>query len=669
MKTILSRWIPLQWVFAVYALLTAFIALYFSTAEDVFNVHIVPRLFLLGWLVIIPLIRNLIPKRIFDFINLALPIAILGSFYYETQFLNQFLISYRDPFLVAVEQWAFGFQPSLAFCQRFPDYWMVELMSMAYFSYYFLTFGLCIYLFLNQSKHLGRIVFIVVTSFILFYSVFIVFPAAGPQFYFPAHQTGLPAGGFFQWAVRKVQSLGEGPTAAFPSSHVAMSLIIIWLSYKHARPLFFIFLPLSVLLIFSTVYIKAHYVVDILAAFIAAPLVYNGAGFLWKNLEFLGQSSDSYRDEVVVREVKTREELRDFIHLPLKLHRNHKSWTPPLVIDEYNVFNPKKNPASEHCSTIRFIAYRGEHAVGRIVGIIHHDYNQKNGENMARFSFLEIPDDYELFKSLMGSVEQWARNNGCQSIVGPFGFSDKDPQGFVVEGHEASAMMFTNGNFPYLPEMMMSYGFREFTRLVQYKFPVNEVILGQLTPFSRRALANGRLQVIDFTSTREVRPYVRSVFELINQTYSSIYGFSQVTQKEADDFANRFLPLLNPRLIKMVLNDKEELVAFIVAMPNLAPALKKSGGKLLPLGWFHLLKANRNSRELVLLLGGVRESERNHGLDAILGASLIQSAIELGFENIDSHLILEDNYKMRHEIERLRGYILYKKYCIYTKTL
>ena len=175
--------------------------------------------------------------------------------------------------------------------------------------------------------------------------------------------------------------------------------------------------------------------------------------------------------------------------------------------------------------------------------------------------------------------------------------------------------------------------------------------------------------MIDFTSTREVRPYVRSVFELINQAYSSIYGFSPVTQKEADDFANRFLPLLNPRLIKMVLNEKKELVAFIVAMPNLAPALKKSGGKLLPLGWFHLLKANRNSRELVLLLGGVRESERNHGLDAILGASLIQSAIELGFENIDSHLILEDNYKMRHEIERLKGYNLYKKYCIYTKTL
>ena len=670
MEKIFPRWMPLQWIFAGYALITGFLALCFSTADDWFTIHIIPRILLTVWLVVWPLFNNKLTKRIWDFINMVFPVAILGSFYYETQFLNQFLFTYRDPLLISIEQWIFGFQPSLAFSQRFPAYWMVEIMSMAYFSYYFITFGFCLYLFLVKSRYLNKLVFVVITSFLLFYSFFIVFPAAGPQFYFTGELTALPEGGFFQWAVRSVQAMGEGPTAAFPSSHVAMTIIILWLAYRHARPVFYVVLPIAVLLSFSTVYIKAHYAVDVLVAFIAAPVVYKGADTLWGFLQLSLEKEKEVADSaIIIREVKTRDDLRDFIHLPAKLHSQHKSWTPPLYIDEWSIFDPKKNAAFEHCTAVRFLAFKNDEPIGRIIGIIHHDYNKKNGENNARFSFMEIPNDYAVFTTLIREVEQWAKANGCTGLIGPFGFSDKDPQGFVIEGFDQQSVMFTNGSFEYMPPMMERYGFEQFRRLVQYKVPINDETLGQLVPFSQRALRSGNLKVVEFEKTKDIRPYVGQVFELINETYASIYGFSEVTKKEAEEFANRFLPLLNPRLIKMIFDENDRMAAFIVAMPNLADGLKKSGGKLLPFGWYHLLKANKTSKELVLLLGAIRFDERNRGIDAVLGATLMQTALELGFNQIDSHLILEDNHKMRRELERLKGHSLYRRYCFYSKSI
>ncbi len=662
--------LPIQWVFAIYALLTGLLAIYFSSADDVFSIHIAPRFLIVGWLVSWLVFKNKLGKRTWLFINMILPVYALGLFYEETQYLNQFLITFRDPLLVQAEQWMFGFQPSLAFSERFPFYWMVETMSFAYFSYYFIAFGFCLYVFVKRPLILEKLVFIVITSFLLFYSFFLLFPAAGPQFYFSSDLTVLPEGGFFQWAVRWVQSIGEGPTAAFPSSHVAMTIIILWLSFKHVRPVFYVVLPIFVLLCFSTVYIKAHYVVDVLVAFIAAPVVYKGSDVLWNNLERLLNMKGSVADSaVIIREVKTWEDLRDFIYLPVKIHKHQKSWTPPLFMDEWNTFNPKKNPAFLHCSTIRLVAFKNNEPVGRVLGIIHHEYNSKHGENNARFSSLEVPDDYSVFCCLIEHLELWARGNGCSGLVGPFGFSDKEPQGFVTEGFDEQTMMFANGNLPFMPEMMKRYNFNEFIRLVQYKIPINIKIIEQIAPFSQRAMRSGRFKIQEFTRTKDIKPFIRPVFDLINDTYAPIYGFSEVTLKEADDFANRFLPILNPRLIKMVLDDKGGLVGFVVGMPNLAEGLVKSRGHLMPFGWYHLLKANNKSRELVLLLGAIREDVRNRGVDTILREHLIRSAIDLGFEKMDTHLIMEDNFKMRREVERLDGFNLYKRYSIYSKPI
>ncbi|HNU16445.1 MAG TPA: hypothetical protein PKH56_01385, partial [Saprospiraceae bacterium] len=160
-----------------------------------------------------------------------------------------------------------------------------------------------------------------------------------------------------------------------------------------------------------------------------------------------------------------------------------------------------------------------------------------------------------------------------------------------------------------------------------------------------------------------------SVFRLINTTYTDIYGFTKVTEKEAEDFANRFIPLLNPRLIKLITDESGEVVAFVIGMPDLSGAIKKSRGRIFPFGWFHILRAFRNSKRMVLLLGAVKNEMQNKGLDAVLAVRLIRSALDLGFDIMDSHLIMRKNIKMRREIERLENHRMYKEYTIYSKEL
>ncbi|MFT3739020.1 MAG: hypothetical protein QM786_09695 [Breznakibacter sp.] len=209
----------------------------------------------------------------------------------------------------------------------------------------------------------------------------------------------------------------------------------------------------------------------------------------------------------------------------------------------------------------------------------------------------------------------------------------------------------------------------KYLDLVQYKVPISQRIVDGLKRLNDRVIQTHRYQVYEFEDTKKVKPFIHDVFDLMNQTYTPIFGYSPITKNEANEFAERFLPLLNPRLIKIITNPQHQVVAFIVAMSDIADGLKKSNGKIWPIGWFHLLRAMKTSKRLVLLLGAVSSDARHKGLDAVLGYHLLRSAQHEGFSELDSHLIMESNYKMRREIERLQGMELYKRYTIFQKEL
>ncbi len=370
-----------------------------------------------------------------------------------------------------------------------------------------------------------------------------------------------------------------------------------------------------------------------------------------------------------IREVRNRSELNKFILLPAKIHKNHDNWVPPVYMDDRVFFNPEKNNSFSHSDTVLFLAWENGEPVGRIMGIINHHYNKRTGENDARFCFLESFEDYPTAELLMQSVENWAKSKGAENLVGPLGFSDKDPQGLLIEGYDKPVVIATNCNFPFQVDYVEKMGFEKKTDLVVYQLPVPETIPEFYMKIYERAIRNNPdLKIIEPGTKRELKKMVRPVFHLVNETFKEIYGFSEMTVKEMDEFADRYLMILDPRFIKVIKNSADEIIAFVLAMPDISEGIKKSKGFVFPVGFIPILLSQKKTRQLNLLLGAIKKNYRNSGLDTILGVLMLTEASKAGFTHIDSHLELETNTKVRAEMEKMGGQV-YKRFRIYTKQL
>jgi GNAT superfamily N-acetyltransferase len=371
---------------------------------------------------------------------------------------------------------------------------------------------------------------------------------------------------------------------------------------------------------------------------------------------------------VTIKEVRSKRDLRNFIYLSAKIHAHHSNWVYPLYFDEWDFYNPKKNRFFTDCDTVLLLAYKENVLAGRVMGIVNYKYNNIHQENNGRFFAMECYDDLEVASALVKYVEDWSKEKGMKKVIGPFGFSEKDPQGFMIEGFDEPVVIAANYSLPYMPALIECCGYKKEIDCVDYIMPVPEEIPVFYQSIHKRTIENNHLILKEFTKRSELKPYIKPVFELINVTYASIYGFSELTPKEIDYFANRYLSIINPRFVKVVFNDKNELIAFAIAMPELSEGIRKAKGKLFPFGFYWILRASRKTRLLTMLLGAIRDDYRNNGIDALMGLKILESAQKQHFKLLDSHLVLETNTKMRAEYEKLGG-VVKKRYRIYSKDI
>ena len=257
-------------------MLTGFYIFINQSRLDHVTSHVLARFASFTLLVLFAFLQNTRKeKNVLRFLRYFFPLLLLGYFYHETDYLNNLIFTKDlDTIISKLEMLIFGMQPSLQFADLWHSSWFAEIMYFGYFSYYLMLAGIPLFFYIRkQFKSSLQTIFIIVTSLLIFYSVFIIFPVAGPQFYF-THQPDLPRGFFFGSLMRFIQDSGEAPTAAFPSSHVSICLILLWICYRSQRILFWWLIPAAIVLILSTVYIRAHYAVDVLAAFLVTPVVY-----------------------------------------------------------------------------------------------------------------------------------------------------------------------------------------------------------------------------------------------------------------------------------------------------------------------------------------------------------------------------------------------------------
>jgi len=370
---------------------------------------------------------------------------------------------------------------------------------------------------------------------------------------------------------------------------------------------------------------------------------------------------------IEIKIVSNRIDLRKFIHLPWSVHKTQPKWSPPLLIDEWRYFDQKINKNFGHSDTVMLLAYKNDILVGRVMGIINNRFNQMSGEKTARFGFLECFDDNAVASSFLKYVEDWAKNLGMKKVVGPMGFTDQDPEGYIIEGFGFEPTIATYYNFEYIPKLLEQNGYVKEVDYYVYEIPVVSEPPDIYKKVLDRIRIKNEFQILEFASRKQLKPYIIPILSLMNHSFRQIYGFSPLTEEEMMDLANQYLPVLNPNFVKAVRRDND-LVGFILAMPNMDEGFRKANGRLLPFGIIHILSAGRKSKQLDLLLGAIDERYRGRGIDVMLGDAMMKSAYKLGFEMIDTHLELESNTQVRSEMERVGGKI-YKKYRIYQKIL
>lgn len=371
--------------------------------------------------------------------------------------------------------------------------------------------------------------------------------------------------------------------------------------------------------------------------------------------------------DVHVKQVTRRRELKKFIHLPAKIHRDHAMWVPPIYADERRFFNPRKNRAFSYCDTTLGLAFRGTRLLGRIMGIINRRHNELRGERNARFSCFDCFEDEDVARILLDYVEAWARKKGMAKLVGPLGFNEQDPEGFLVEGFEYEPTIATYYNFEYILRFLESKGYTKEVDYVVYKVKLFNEIPEFYRRIYNRVMTRGKYTLAEFTKRKELKRYILPILGLMNETFHDLYGYTALDEAEMASLAKQYLPVIDPRFVKVITKD-EQVIAFVLGIPNISEGIRRAKGRLFPFGIIEIMRAAKKAKQLDLLLGGIKQEYRGRGLDVLLGTAMMRSAKNAGFAYMDSHHEMETNVKVRAEMERLGGE-LYKRYRVFQKKL
>lgn len=356
---------------------------------------------------------------------------------------------------------------------------------------------------------------------------------------------------------------------------------------------------------------------------------------------------------VEIKKVTSRKELKQFIRFNYEFYKNNPYAVPDLYDDMLRTFSPGKNAAFDFCEADYFLALREGRIVGRVAAIINRRANAAWKKRQVRFGWIDFIDDIEVSHALIDTVKQWGRERGMDTIEGPLGFTDLDAEGMLIEGFDQLSTMATTYNYPYYPRHMEQLGLVKAVDWVEMKIYVPDEIPEKHLRIADIIRRKYGLHVRKLSGKRGLRRsgLVHDIFRLVNQAYAPLFGFSEMTERQIDQYVGTYLPVLDLRMVTIVENAEGELVAVGISMPSLSHALQRARGRLLPFGWFHLLRALswRRPEALDLLLVAVRPDYQNKGVNALLFTDLIPVYQKLGFKYAESNPELEMNEKVQNQ--------------------
>lgn len=346
---------------------------------------------------------------------------------------------------------------------------------------------------------------------------------------------------------------------------------------------------------------------------------------------------------IVIKEVKTQKEIKQFAKLPYQLYKNHPYWVPQLISDEVKSLMPEHNPAFDFCQTKFWLAYKNGTCVGRIGGIINPLLIEKTEEKIARFTRVEFIDDEAVADALFSTVIAWAKENQSIGINGPLGFSNLDHQGLLIEGHDHLASAASDYHFDYYKKHYDRLGFEKEIDWLEFRITFPDALPDKALRVEEMIKKRFNLTVVEFESRKEMDPYKERIFTVFNQAFGKLYGTYPLPEKMTRYYMDKYFPILNPKFVKVILDKDQQLAGFVIAMPSLSEGLQKAKGKLFPFGWWHLKKAMDNTNVMDLMLTGVLPEYQKMGLVALLMNDLWRTAQKAKIKHVETTAMLENN--------------------------
>ncbi len=379
---------------------------------------------------------------------------------------------------------------------------------------------------------------------------------------------------------------------------------------------------------------------------------------------------------VTIRKVSGKKDLKKFIDFSYDLYKGNEYYVPNLFFDEMNTLSKDKNAAFEFCEAEYFMAFDASgRIVGRIAAIINHRANKRWGRDCVRFGWVDFIDDIEVSRALFNAVEEYGRQRGMKEMVGPLGFTDMDPEGMLTWGFDQLGTMPTIYNYPYYPEHIERLGgFDKDNDYVEFKLMVPDKVPEKYTKIAEMIEKRYSLHVRKLTKKDVFEGgYGRKMFELINTCFKDLYGYSELSDRQIEQYINMYFPLADLSLITCVedWSAEKKLVAVGITIPSLSKALQKCPrGRLYPFGWIHILRALKmHKTEIVdLLLLGVLPEYRMKGANAMMFADLIPRYQAYGFKWGESQVEMETNENVQSQWQYLDT-VLHKRRRCYKKWL
>lgn len=347
--------------------------------------------------------------------------------------------------------------------------------------------------------------------------------------------------------------------------------------------------------------------------------------------------------KVSVIEVKTTDQLKQFVRFPMDLYRDNPYYVPSFINDEINIWNPSENPAMQYSEAKQFLAYKENKIVGRIAVMINHKEERELGISKVRFGWIDFTDDPEVSKALIDTAIEYAREKKISKIEGPMGFTNLDKAGMLTMGFDKLATMIGIYNHAYYPKHLENLGLTKEKEWVEFEIMFPDSLPEKIYKFNELISQKYHLKVLRFKSKDEILQYVDAMFDLLDETYKHLSTYTPISDEQRKTYKEKYFKLIDKDFIVCIADENNHLISFAITMPSYSKALQKSKGKLLPFGWWHFLQAGKKNDRANFYLIGIHPDYQRRGVTSIIFKEIWDIFNKKGVKYLETNPELEEN--------------------------